>query len=286
MNPLRPFAFAVAFFALAASGAGADQTFATPHANGAAVDNCAIWGDKCGWGGAHQFCQTKGFEAALSWQLTDPGVRTYVIGSERFCEGANCVGFSRISCRGDGTLPRTAGRDITFDKPMVSGAAVDACASWATDCGAGGARAFCQTQGYAAASSWEVYKPRRTFVIGSNRVCEGDHCTGLSRVVCVAGPHPGYAAHPDHPPLVNSILAGRWKGERECVFAESGSNFTWRCAASAETGQGTMDGENLTARRSRGNGAVSITGRIVQRDPYGRASLIRWSDGREWFRID
>lgn len=188
-------AFALSFL-IGASPALADQTFEHPQAKGAAVDNCAIWGDRCGWGGAHQFCQTQGYEAALSWKLTAPGARTHVIGADRFCEGPNCVGFSQVVCRGEAGQDRTPARDIVFGKPMVNGAAADACMSWAQSCGQGGAGVFCQSQGYALASTWETYTPGRTYVIGSERFCEGPQCTGLSRVTCV------FYQHPDHPPEV------------------------------------------------------------------------------------
>jgi hypothetical protein len=82
--------------------AHADQTFNNPQVGGAIVDNCAVWANDCGWGGAHQFCQTQGYAAARSFQLTRPG-RTYVIGSQQICEGAGCAGFSQVVCIAAGT---------------------------------------------------------------------------------------------------------------------------------------------------------------------------------------
>jgi hypothetical protein len=68
-----------------------------PRAGGAIVDWCAVFSRDCGWGGAHQFCQSKGFDRALSWDIFHPG-RTYVIGSDRYCDGEVCRGFRFIRC--------------------------------------------------------------------------------------------------------------------------------------------------------------------------------------------
>lgn len=77
--------------------AGQDVVFRPPHVNGITVDNCAVWGNNCGWGGAHQLCQAAGYAAARSFTLNRPG-RTYVIGSRQVCEGPNCVGFAEVVC--------------------------------------------------------------------------------------------------------------------------------------------------------------------------------------------
>lgn len=93
---------ALALWALAGPGQalaqhGPDVAFTPPMVHGLTVDNCAVWGTNCGWGGAHQFCQAQGYAAARSWQLNRPG-RTYVIGANRVCEGSQCVGFSQVVC--------------------------------------------------------------------------------------------------------------------------------------------------------------------------------------------
>lgn len=74
-----------------------DVAFRPPHVSGVAVDHCAVWANNCGWGGAHQLCQTQGYPAARSYQLNRPG-RTYVLGDRRVCDGAGCVGFSEVVC--------------------------------------------------------------------------------------------------------------------------------------------------------------------------------------------
>jgi hypothetical protein len=71
-----------------------------------------------------------------------------------------------------------------FDRPMMQGAIVDTSVAWAYDCGQGGADQFCRQQGYRTALSWDRIYPGRTYVIGSQRICEGNNCGGFSYVVC------------------------------------------------------------------------------------------------------
>ncbi|MGD9636731.1 MAG: hypothetical protein AB7P21_30360 [Lautropia sp.] len=77
--------------------ARADQVYNYPQVYGLSVDNCAVWGTNCGWGGAHQFCQAQGYPGARSFQMYRPG-RTYVIGARATCTGSFCVGFSQVVC--------------------------------------------------------------------------------------------------------------------------------------------------------------------------------------------
>jgi hypothetical protein len=81
----------------------------------------------------------------------------------------------------------------TFNNPQVNGAAVDNCATWATNCGQGGADQFCRMQGFAGATSFQLFNPGRTWVIGDQRVCEGGGCTmGRPRALPLAfRPAPG-----------------------------------------------------------------------------------------------
>jgi hypothetical protein len=71
-----------------------------------------------------------------------------------------------------------------YEPPTVQGLVVDQCESWSTNCGGGGAHAFCRLRGYERASKWELVKPGRTWVLGSNRSCEGEGCVGFTYVVC------------------------------------------------------------------------------------------------------
>jgi len=72
--------------------------FRNPRLKGAIVDACAEWGRDCGAGGAAQYCRLRGFNGALNWSIDFPG-RTFVVGSNQFCNGPQCRGFSRVKCR-------------------------------------------------------------------------------------------------------------------------------------------------------------------------------------------
>jgi hypothetical protein len=176
--------------------------FPNPTANGAAVDWCATYAANCGAGGAALFCQQHGFGSALSWKTFHPG-RTFVLGSNEYCNGSFCTGFSFIRCGGGASgapavivtpptvvvTPPTGGTGpflpgSGFPNPTANGAAVDWCATYATNCGAGGAALFCQQHGFAGALSWKTFRPGRTFVLGSNEYCNGSFCTGFSFVRC------------------------------------------------------------------------------------------------------
>jgi len=88
-----------------------------------------------------------------------------------------------------GTTPPTGGSGpflpkSGFPNPTANGAPVDWCATYANNCGAGGAAQFCQQHGFSTALSWQTFNPGRTFVLGSNQFCNGSFCTGFSFVRC------------------------------------------------------------------------------------------------------
>jgi hypothetical protein len=71
--------------------------FEFPRAGDAIIDWCVFWARDCGWGGAHQFCRSNGFDHALTFDVFRPG-RTYVIGSNKYCVGETCTGFRFVTC--------------------------------------------------------------------------------------------------------------------------------------------------------------------------------------------
>ncbi len=77
--------------------AQAAQRFDFPLVRGANVDWCAAWAQGCGWPGAHQFCHMRGFAHATGYATFQPG-RTYVIGSDQFCNGSACKAFRFVAC--------------------------------------------------------------------------------------------------------------------------------------------------------------------------------------------
>jgi hypothetical protein len=167
---------------VAASTAG--RRFDNPRRQGMAVDHCARWGDGCGQEGADQFCRMEGFTRAQSFETRRVG-RTWVEGSRRVCDGGNCVGLRMVECVG-ATNPAWGGNAGSryFATPIENGIPVDRCASWGNDCGQGGADQFCRRQGLTRAVSFETYNPGRTWVSGSNRVCDGADCGALRQVQC------------------------------------------------------------------------------------------------------
>jgi len=74
-----------------------------------------------------------------------------------------------------------------FPNPMANGAPVDWCATYANNCGVGGATLFCQQHGFGSAISWQTFSAGHTFVLGSNQYCNGSLCTGFSFVRCGGG---------------------------------------------------------------------------------------------------
>jgi hypothetical protein len=195
--------------------------FHNPKVNGVPVDWCATYATNCGAGGAALFCLQHGFGSALSWK-TFSAPQTYVLGSQQFCNASSCIGFSFVRCGPPasgapaaggapspvvvaptivvapaigltpGTTPPAGGGGgggpflpgSGFPNPTANGAAVDHCATYATNCGAGGANLFCQQHGFANAISWTTFNPGKTWVLGSNQFCNGGFCVGFSFVRC------------------------------------------------------------------------------------------------------
>jgi len=73
--------------------------FRAPFVNQALVDHCLHWARDCGKPAADAFCRLAGFSEADSFERTQPGQRSFVLGDQRVCSAATCIGFSRIYCR-------------------------------------------------------------------------------------------------------------------------------------------------------------------------------------------
>jgi hypothetical protein len=157
------------------------RRFEPPTVQGLVVDQCESWSRNCGDGGAKAFCRLRGYDRLVKWEHSKPG-RTWVIGSARDCTGDFCTGYRYVECAG--LLPVTAPGTRRFQPALANGMTADNCESWSTNCGEPGARAYCRAQGYGRALQWELNRPGRTWVIGSNRACEGESCIGFTYVVC------------------------------------------------------------------------------------------------------
>lgn len=150
-----------------------------PMVDGVPVDHCATWAADCGQGGADQLCRRNGMGTATGWDVYRPG-RTLVLGNNRVCQGGDCTAFRYVQCGGSGGAAGVA----RLQPAQVNGIAVDHCATWAENCGQGGADQYCAREGFGRARNWELIRPGRTWVMGSNRICEGGDCQGFRYVDC------------------------------------------------------------------------------------------------------
>ncbi|MFI4987844.1 MAG: hypothetical protein ACHQF3_10420 [Alphaproteobacteria bacterium] len=173
-----------------------------------ALDVCRIWAHDCGKPAADAFCQSQGFAGASEFTRRPRTPPTRVIGTGQVCSGQNCGRIDSVVCASGLTTaavatpapataaapapraPAAPGNPATrrFDDPMVEGVALDVCRIWAHDCGKPAADAFCQSQGFAAASEF-TRRPHTppTRVIGTGQVCSGQNCGRIDSVVCASG---------------------------------------------------------------------------------------------------
>ncbi len=174
-------------------GKGNSRTYSYPQVSGLYIDHCETFGKNCGRGGAEQFCRSQGFSGASAWDEFNAG-STYVIGSNRACQSGRCTGFSSVTCTNGVASPyrepalvpfAPAQRAQTFQYPTVRGAAVDHCTTNGQNCGRQAADQFCRVAGFAEADRWDTFDTNRTYVIGSDRYCEGGRCRAFSSVSCV-----------------------------------------------------------------------------------------------------
>jgi hypothetical protein len=71
--------------------------FDHPRNDGIPADWCSFRGLDCGWGGAHKFCEARGFDRAIDWSSYRPGA-TRVVGEAAPCRGPTCVGLRHVVC--------------------------------------------------------------------------------------------------------------------------------------------------------------------------------------------
>ncbi len=172
-------------------GPGIRRVINYPRWRGYIVDWCRTWARNCGAGGANYYCRLRGFQRAQTWRTYRPG-STYVLGSNRVCRGGGCVGFRQVVCVGrrtGGVVPPGGGGGggggiVRVNYPRWRGAIVDWCQTWARNCGWGGAHQYCRRRGFRSAAAYGTYRPGRTYVLGSNRYCNGGGCVGFRYVNC------------------------------------------------------------------------------------------------------
>jgi DNA-binding beta-propeller fold protein YncE len=150
------------------------------------LDWCHLWGNDCGAPAAHKFCRLEdgpGWVAHDFEQAPNIGGVTEVVGSGEHCDAAGCDGFSFIQC--------VDTKEVWTD-PTHNGERVDACKTWATDCGQGGADQFCEVKHggrWYAHSFQEEASVGPTRVLGDGRLCNFSGCGGFSEVTCAYDPY-------------------------------------------------------------------------------------------------
>ncbi|MCC6304437.1 MAG: hypothetical protein IT545_04485 [Rhodobacteraceae bacterium] len=216
---------AAGFFLAVTAGGGAPVAaqptgtvhFPLPVSDGVRVDWCATWASNCGQGGADGFCMAAGLGPAVgwAWEYASP---TRVLGDGQTCT-SGCGALKDVTCTAAYAVPR------------VGGERVDWCATWATDCGQGGADGFCRSQGHGRASAWAWETTQRTLVLGGNQICQGS-CGALKDVVCTAA-----AVAPPPPPPPPPVTGGSYARPRI-----EGERVDWCATWATDCGQGGADG--------------------------------------------
>ncbi len=117
----------------------------------------------------------KNYGAHFAWCLTAPyGAVT----------NETAIRHNMLNQCSGGPLPFTK----TFVKPMYNGYRLDWCYSWATQCGAFAAKAFCVANGYPHVHSFGKASHIGTFtktrVFATNQVCSGPNCDGFTFIKC------------------------------------------------------------------------------------------------------
>ena len=77
--------------------------FDHPRNEGVPADWCSIRGADCGWGGAHKFCEFRGFDRAVDWSPYKPGA-TRVAGDTYKCTGVGCTALRHVVCERQATV--------------------------------------------------------------------------------------------------------------------------------------------------------------------------------------
>jgi len=114
----------------------------------------------------------------FNWCLTAPYSK---VKSERHIRHAM---LNQCAGAGPGPAPFTK----TFVEPMYNGLRLDWCYSWATQCGAFAAKAYCVAHGYPKVKSFGKASHIGTFtktrVFSTGQVCAGPNCDGFTFIKC------------------------------------------------------------------------------------------------------
>lgn len=71
-----------------------------------------------------------------------------------------------------------------FENPRINGRPVDRCLNWAANCERPAADNFCRVHGFRRAEYYRFAPMRPTLVVGDDRICNQEGCTGFTEIVC------------------------------------------------------------------------------------------------------
>lgn len=80
-------------------------------------------------------------------------------------------------------MPATAAVRNYF-APQLDGTRLDACLAGENSCGKPAADAFCKTQGFAQALTFQREAGASTRRLDSGQICEGESCTAFKQIKC------------------------------------------------------------------------------------------------------
>lgn len=125
----------------------------------------------CGYAGARW---SKKYGAHYAWCLGAPYGAVQAEGNARKSMLQQCAGGGS--------------QTKTFVNPKYKGLRLDWCYSWASDCGAVAAKAYCAYRGYPLVKSWglaeNIGSYTKTRVFSTSQVCDGPECDGFSQITC------------------------------------------------------------------------------------------------------
>ena len=74
------------------------KTFVNPQVGGYGLDYCREWTRNCGQPAADAFCNSKGFNRAINFEVTRNNQKTRVINGGQVCDAPMCDRIARVTC--------------------------------------------------------------------------------------------------------------------------------------------------------------------------------------------
>jgi hypothetical protein len=177
------------------------KDFLNPTINGIGVDFCLNWATNCGKPAADAFCRAQGYAEAGGYTYLENRPPTFVIGDLRVCDAPGCTRFTQIACQKTASAAATvppAGQG----QGQGQGQAKPASLRIQPVTGQGGlplyecqttndqlcrqpvADAFCQQQGFARATGFDVDSRKAKAETITGERCTRKKCRVFDWVVC------------------------------------------------------------------------------------------------------